>query len=422
MAHIKRVNLPYSKLNQMKKLSWLLACFFTLSLSAQEKFVLMGKAPDLYVVHTADGKENLQSISILFGQSVSKLAAYNSLTASTPLAKGTAVKIPVSKDNIIQQRTESGAPVYHMIGKGDNLYRISQLYNKVPINTIKDWNAMKSDVVKDGQLLIIGYMVNAPTAKATSVIVATGSGKTELRPDPLTNDQAKKNDPKAFVPVGQPLDNYEYEKQLKLKEQAKAREDSAKLKKLEAKPDPKKDIPAFNGINTPNTTPEKKYIDKSQPLLPKQAPANPIVATELIKTPVKINTENKSTAKAPAPVTKPAEKADYTPSEGDEGYFASAYAQHPKEAAQQFHSGDAAVFKTISGWTDRKYYVLMNDIEPRTIVRITGPANKSICAMVLGPLQETKGASGLLLRISNSAAAALSITDAKFTLTVTYFE
>lgn len=392
----------------MKKLSWLLACFFTLSLSAQEKFVVMGKSPDLYVVHTADGKESLQSISILFGQSVAKLAAYNSIAATAALAKGMAIKIPISKDNIIEQKTESGAPVYHMIGTGDNLYRISQLYNKVPINTIKEWNGMKNDVVKDGQLLIVGYMVNAPTAKATPVIVATGSGKTELRPDPFTNDQAKKNDPKAFVPVGQPLDNYEYEKQLKLKEQAKAKEDSAKLKKLETKPDPKKEIPAFNGINTPNTTPEKKYIDKSQPILPKQAAANPIVVTEQSKT--------------PAPVTKPAEKTDYTPIEGDEGYFASAYAQHPKEAAQQFHSGDAAVFKTISGWTDRKYYVLMNDVEPRTLVRITGPGNKSICAMVLGPLQETKGASGLLLRISNSAAAALGITDAKFTLTVTYFE
>jgi len=56
------------------------------------------------------------------------------------------------------------------------------------------------------------------------------------------------------------------------------------------------------------------------------------------------------------------------------------------------------------------------------VVRITGTTNKSICAMVLGPLQETKGAAGLLLRISNSAISALGITDAKFTVTVTYFE
>ena len=64
----------------------------------------------------------------------------------------------------------------------------------------------------------------------------------------------------------------------------------------------------------------------------------------------------------------------------------------------------------------------MNDVAPKTIIRITGIANKSICAMVLGPLQETKGASGLLLRLSNSAASALGLTDQKFTVTITYFE
>jgi hypothetical protein len=96
-----------------------------------------------------------------------------------------------------------------------------------------------------------------------------------------------------------------------------------------------------------------------------------------------------------------------------------------RQQSKQFHSGDAATFKTISGWTDRKYYVLINDVAPETIVRITAPNNKSICAKVLGPLQETKGANGLLLRMSNSAASTLGmlgITDPKFTVTVTFFE
>lgn len=363
MANIKRVNLLYSNPNQMKKLSWLLACFFTLTLSAQEKFVVMGKSPDLYVVHTADGKENLQAISILFGQSVAKLSAYNNITAATPLTKGTAVKIPISKDNIIQQKTESGAPVYHLIGKGDNLYRLSQIYNKVPISSIKEWNSMKNDVVKDGQLLIVGYMVNAPTIAA--------------------------------------------------------------VKTPEIKPEPKREIPAVNNPPVQNIVPDKKNTDKTAPATKPTVIAAPVIIPDPVKTKSEdkpVINETKPVAKTAAPVNKPAEKTDYTPVEGDEGYFASAYAQHPKESTQQFHSGDAAVFKTISGWTDRKYYVLMNDVEPRTIVRITGPGNKNICAMVLGPLQETKGASGLLLRISNSAASALGITDAKFTLTVTYFE
>jgi hypothetical protein len=119
---------------------------------------------------------------------------------------------------------------------------------------------------------------------------------------------------------------------------------------------------------------------------------------------------------------QPVVNADYTPKEGDEGYFAAAYIDHAKEKAQQFHSGDAAIFKTISGWTDRKYYVLMNDVAPKTIVRITASNRKTVCAMVLGPLQELKGDNGLSLRISNAAAAALGMTDAKFPVTITYFE
>lgn len=367
MANIKRVNLPHSNPNQMKKLSWLLACFFTITLSAQEKLVVMGKTPNLYILHRADGKESLHGISSLFGQSVGRLAAYNGIKATTVLAKGTAVKIPVSKDNIIQQKTENIAPLYHAIQKGDNLYRISQAYYKIPISTLKEWNNMKNDVVKNGQLLIIGYMVNAPVV-------------TENNPEP--------------------------------------------------KPEPGKDIPAINNTTQPNATvPGKKNSEKSVPPVPKPVANDPtrVIRNGQVSKGTRPNTEEKPQVNevqpvVKIPVTKPEEKPDYTPKEGDEGYFAALYAQHPREQAQQFRSGDAAVFKTISGWTDRKYYVLMNDVASRTMVRVTGPNSKSICAMVLGPLQETKGASGLLLRISNSAASALGITDAKFTLTITYFE
>ena len=64
----------------------------------------------------------------------------------------------------------------------------------------------------------------------------------------------------------------------------------------------------------------------------------------------------------------------------------------------------------------------MNDVAPKTVVRITAPGNKSICAMVLGPLQETKGANGLLLRLSNSAASHLQKVDPKFTVQVNYYK
>ena len=106
----------------------------------------------------------------------------------------------------------------------------------------------------------------------------------------------------------------------------------------------------------------------------------------------------------------------------DEGFFASLYDRDDLTLVQQYRSGDAATFKTISGWTDRKYYVLINDIKPGTIVRITASNNKSICARVLSQLPVTKGDEGLLLRMNNAAASALGIKDEKFTVTLTFFE
>ncbi len=345
----------------MNKFSWLIICFFALSVSAQEKLVVMGKASNRYVVHTVNGKETLQTISNLYGQSVTKLAAYNALKASAVLPKGAGVKIPLSNDLIVQRRNDNSAPLYHIIQKGDNLYRLSLAYNKVPLSLLKEWNHMKTDVVKNGQLLIVGFMVNAPVSA----------------PEP-TKAEAK-NEVKVVTP-------------------AQTNTPVSKEVKVLPVPDP------VENIVTPTPAPVKKKEVKVQPAV--SAPA----------------TENKSGSEIKPAVKKPEDRTDYTPKDGDEGYFAAAYTDHAKEQTQQFRSGDAAAFKTISGWTDRKYYVLMNDVTPRTVVRITGTTNKSICAMVLGPLQETKGAAGLLLRISNSAISALGITDAKFTVTVTYFE
>ncbi|MES2004191.1 MAG: LysM peptidoglycan-binding domain-containing protein [Bacteroidota bacterium] len=346
----------------MKILSWLLAFFCTLTVTAQDKLVIMGKSPDYYVVYPANGSENLQNISNRFGFSVTRLSSYNRINVNpnAAFAKGTRIKIPVTKDNLLQHEGENCAPVVHIVSKGENLYRLSTAYHKVPIASLREWNKLKKDIVKNGQQLIIGYMVNA---------------------SPVTT--------------------------------------------AEKKITPAKDIPAMVGpVVTQQEDPNKKYTEKKQ--TPAPAPLRndmrgeltPEKSAPVVKLPVTETNAATKTEKNKEPVIE----AEYTPREGDEGYFAIGYAEHGKDQAQQFRSGDAAIFKTISGWTDRKFYVLMNDVAPKTIIRITGTANKTICAMVLGPLQETKGASGLLLRLSNSAASALGLTDQKFTITITYFE
>jgi LysM repeat protein len=151
----------------------------------------------------------------------------------------------------------------------------------------------------------------------------------------------------------------------------------------------------------------------------KEATPKPETRKEAVQVPaaVPVTDSNK-------PAAKPlyGEHPAYQPQPEDEGYFAALYAQRDQTLSAKYRSGDAATFKTVSGWTDRKYYVLMNDVTPGTIVRITAPNNKSICARVLSALPDTKGSEGLTLRMSNSAASALGMKDGVFTVSVSYFE
>jgi LysM repeat protein len=337
----------------MIRISWLIACFFTLTVSAQRKLVIMGKSPDNYIVYVTSGKESLKEVSNHFGLSVAKLSAYNkiNINAGTALPKASSVKIPVTKDNLLQHPADASAPVYYIVKKGDNLFRISQANYKVPTARIKEWNHLKSDVLKKGQPIIIGYMLNAGSV--------TGEA------DVAVNEAA----PQTNTAVAE-------------------------------------------------TTGKKTTVQKKTEM-PAPAPSEKKVAE--VSGPAKADNKTSVAVLEPEKNKKPSNTV-YTPKEGDEGYFAIGYSEDADEKTQQFKSGDAATFKSISGWTDRKFYVLMNDVAPKTIVRITGANKKTVCAMVLGPLQETKGASGLLLRVSNSAASALGLTEQVFPVTITYYE
>lgn len=82
---------------------------------------------------------------------------------------------------------------------------------------------------------------------------------------------------------------------------------------------------------------------------------------------------------------------------------------------------ESSIFKTMSGWDDKKYYVLANGIPEGTIVRLTAN-NKSVCAKVLGSLPTMKGDNGLQMRVSNAAAATLGLETNRFQLMVTFFQ
>ena len=83
--------------------------------------------------------------------------------------------------------------------------------------------------------------------------------------------------------------------------------------------------------------------------------------------------------------------------------------------------GQAGIFKSTSGWQDGKYYVLINNVPVGTIVKVTDQGTgKSVYAKVLGQLPEMKESVGLMLRLSNAAAAELGNGDGRFSAGVSY--
>lgn len=102
----------------------------------------------------------------------------------------------------------------------------------------------------------------------------------------------------------------------------------------------------------------------------------------------------------------------------EEGYFASMFSKQKEAASFQTIEGTAAVFKSVSGWEDKKFYILTNDIPVGTLVRITTPDFKSICAKVISALPDM--GNSIQYRLNDAAAAILGMTSKTFKISVTY--
>jgi LysM repeat protein len=109
--------------------------------------------------------------------------------------------------------------------------------------------------------------------------------------------------------------------------------------------------------------------------------------------------------------------------DGSGGYFRTQFDQQVKvQPLKAEMTATAGIFKTASGWQDGKYYVLMDNIDPGTIVRVVNPSNNRIVyAKVLGSMNGIRQNQGYDVRISNAAASALEISESdKFILKVLY--
>jgi LysM repeat protein len=125
--------------------------------------------------HTVGPKETFYSIGRDYQVHPRELAEYNKMDLAKGLSIGQVIKIPtVKKMKPVEKTTVAQAPVltpiYHTLKKQENLFQVRMQYNKVPMDSLKKWNNLTSDNVKEGTRLIVGYSTTAtasnPTPKA----------------------------------------------------------------------------------------------------------------------------------------------------------------------------------------------------------------------------------------------------------------
>ncbi len=106
-----------------------------------------------------------------------------------------------------------------------------------------------------------------------------------------------------------------------------------------------------------------------------------------------------------------------------DGYFKNDFDQQLKIVpVSKDETVTSGIFKTTSGWSDAKYYLLIDKVSPGTIVKVINPSNnRSIYAKVLGEMAGIRQNEGYNIRISNAGAAALDINEQdKFIVKLSY--
>ena len=168
--------------------------------------------------------------------------------------------------------------------------------------------------------------------------------------------------------------------------------------------------------------PSKTVVQESVPMAEKPAEKSPEVVVENNPVADKAETSdviaNNETTSSEPPVATVNTKRNINFSGG---YFKKLYDQQIEKKSPFYATGNAATFKSTSGWQDGKYYCFNNDAAPGTIVKITDNNSGNIVyAKVLDGIPDIKQNSRLALILSNAAAEELGVGEAKFNCVMSY--
>ena len=173
-----------------------------------------------------------------------------------------------------------------------------------------------------------------------------------------------------------------------------------------------KEMPSITINNKPK--PEEPVVKVEEPVLTKKE-----IEEEKKEAEAEIKAEKKEEKKETPPVIREERK----PVIQGQGYFKKDFEKQVRiTAVSKDEMVTSGIFRTTSGWTDAKYYLLIDKVLPGTIVKVINPSNNnSIYAKVLGEMAGIRQNQGFNIRISNAAASALEITEQdKFIVKVNY--
>lgn len=167
---------------------------------------------------------------------------------------------------------------------------------------------------------------------------------------------------------------------------------------------------------------KRQRIDTTQQQIIQTTEAQPGEKNEVINPVTEQKPTNNADVKTNMQTTTDATDNDITSapliSQNSEGYFENQFNSKPKR--KEHASGISKTFKTASGWSDGKYYILADNINPGTVVKLTADNGKSVYAKVLWSMGDLKENGSADFRISNATAAALNENAASFNLDIYY--
>ena len=126
-------------------------------------FIEFGEYQEKLLLHKIQPKQTLFSLAQFYGLNLDELFYYNPDLQGKLISVGTEVTIPIPNRAIKRYKTKNfngfdHLPVFYKIRPGDNLYRISRIHFKMPVDSVMKRNNLKDHNIKPGQSLQLGWM------------------------------------------------------------------------------------------------------------------------------------------------------------------------------------------------------------------------------------------------------------------------